>query len=67
MKKISILVPDEMLATGGTAHSLRTMPIKVDIQTIKKALETNDYYESLHFPEGTVQVLTIEDVPDDEN
>ena len=67
MKRISILVPDEILATGGTAHSLRTASLKVDVRTIKNALEMNDYYESWHFPEGTVEILAIEDVPDGEN
>jgi hypothetical protein len=67
MKRISILVPDEIMATGGTAHSLRSSAHVVDAGAIKKALEGNDYYESWHFPEGTVEILAIEDVPNGED
>lgn len=64
MKKVTLLIPDNVICTGGTSHYSETKLLEVTSDAFVKALTTNDYHINYYFPPNSVQVLSIENVED---
>jgi len=65
MKRVTILVPDTMARISGGSDWSQTSEIEVTAYAIRQSLELNEYHNRYRFEEGAVQVVSIEDVPDD--
>jgi len=62
MKRIVLLVPDELLVRTGSSASTRAQPRPVTAELLCRVLgPQTDYHASVAFPHGSVQVLGIED------
>jgi len=66
MKRITLLVPDEMVRTVGSSRHSRRMRVAVSPEALVHALEVTDYHESYHFERDTVTVESIEEVEEEE-
>ena len=62
MKKVTVILPDKILYTIGTSTSSEVRELETDHKNIIEALECNDYHISYHYPNGSVQVVAVEDV-----
>ena len=59
MKKVTMLVPDKMIYVDKVQNI-----VNVDTRTIELALTTNDYHINYYFPEGSIQVISVEEYKD---
>jgi hypothetical protein len=57
MKKIIMIVPDTMIHVDKNHNE----NVNVDSRTIKLALTLNDYHANYLFPEGSIQVISVEE------
>ncbi len=65
MKIVRLLVPDSITRVSGSSTFTRSRRVRVDAESILKALTTNDYHENWYFPDpGSVKVLSVEDSPE---
>jgi hypothetical protein len=62
MKKVTLLLPDEVVSVGGTSRSSTRETLPTNAQTVMQALTSNDYHLNCFFQVGTVAVVSIEDV-----
>ncbi len=62
MKKVTLIVPDEIIHVIGTTSSSRQKKIMTDRKNIVQALETNDYHDNYYFPIGSVKVESVRQI-----
>ncbi len=67
MYKATLLLPDELVEIRGSARRSIRRKIPISEQGIVLALVTNDYHDNWVFPEGSVQVLSLEKLEEDED
>jgi len=60
MKKVTLLLPDKILYTIGTSNGPQTKALGTDRENIIEALEGNDYHVNYYFPNGSVEVVSVQ-------
>lgn len=63
MKRITLLVPDQMIQLVGKSAWSQRSDVEVAVRHLVFALEHDDYHDRTRFPEGSVVVVAIEDHP----
>jgi len=61
MKKVTLLLPDKLIKSGGTSRSLYKQEVALTKEEIIKLLCEKDYHSSYHISAKDVTVLAIED------
>ena len=62
MKKVTLILPDKILYTIGTSTSSEVRELETDHKNMTEALECNDYHISYYYPNGSVEVVAVENV-----
>jgi hypothetical protein len=62
MKKVTVIVPDKILYTIGTSSTSETRALETNRENMIEALECNDYHVNYYFPNGSVEVVAVENV-----
>ena len=62
MKRIVLIVPDKINHSHSTFKTDRAREKPVTRQLIIKALELDEYDETMYFPKGSVKVESIENI-----
>ncbi len=65
MKKVTLLLPDEVISVGGNSRWSCTEALPTNRENVIKALTSNDYHLNHYFADNGVEVLSIEDVRED--
>ncbi len=65
MKKVTLLLPDEVIAVGGNSRWSCSEALPTNRENVIKALTSNDYHLNHYFSGNRVEVLSIEDVRED--
>ena len=65
MKKVTLLLPDEVIAVGGNSRWSCSEALPTNRENVIKALTSNDYHLNHYFVDNEIEVLSIEDVRED--